>query len=265
MTLVWRPGYMWNETVWNPSMLSTALWLDAADSSTITEVGGAVSQWNDKSGNSRHAVQATVANQPVYTASSLINNKPAIDFTTDRAATLVTPTIPNNTIVSNLPIFVLGVFYNRYSGSSFQSPIGARPAGGSWWTFLRPVGGTDMEIGFHAGAQYWSGDYSTNQSALISWSVDSTNTLNTHLNGVLIQSALVGPFSAQLDSPLTIGAGSNPDTSEDYEGLIGEIVFLTSELSDANRQKLEGYLAHKWGLTANLPSDHPYKLVGPTP
>ena len=25
------------------------------------------------------------------------------------------------------------------------------------------------------------------------------------------------------------------------------------------RQKIEGYLAHKWGLTANLPSAHPFK------
>jgi len=36
--------FTWNESVWNPSMLSTALWLDAADASTITESGGAVSQ-----------------------------------------------------------------------------------------------------------------------------------------------------------------------------------------------------------------------------
>ena len=257
--------FTWNESVWNPSMVGPSLWLDAADASTITEVGGAVSQWNDKSGNSRHAVQATANNQPVYTASSLINSKPAIDFTTNRLTTLTTPTIPNNTIASSLPIFVLGVFYNRYSVSSFQSPIGARPGGGSWWTFLRPVGGTDMEIGFHGGSQLWSGNYSTNQSALISWSVNPSSRLNTHLNGVLIQNPLAGPFSTQQNSPLSIGAGSSLTTSENYEGLIGEIIFLTSEISVSNRQKLEGYLAHKWGLTGNLPSDHPYKTVGPTP
>ena len=28
-------------------------------------------------------------------------------------------------------------------------------------------------------------------------------------------------------------------------------------------QKAEGYLAHKWGLTSNLPSDHPFKNVSP--
>jgi len=28
-------------------------------------------------------------------------------------------------------------------------------------------------------------------------------------------------------------------------------------------EKAEGYLAHKWGLTGNLPSDHPFKNVAP--
>ena len=28
-------------------------------------------------------------------------------------------------------------------------------------------------------------------------------------------------------------------------------------------EKAEGYLAHKWGLTGNLPSDHPFKSVAP--
>jgi hypothetical protein len=45
---------------------------------------------------------------------------------------------------------------------------------------------------------------------------------------------------------------------------VGEILMLPYP-SDVNRQKLEGYLAHKWGLTANLPGGHPYKTVGPTP
>jgi hypothetical protein len=29
-------------------------------------------------------------------------------------------------------------------------------------------------------------------------------------------------------------------------------------------EKAEGYLAHKWGLTSNLPVSHPYKNTAPT-
>ena len=55
--------FTWNETVWNPSMISTALWLDAADASTVILNSSNVSQWNDKSGNGKH-VSATGAAQP---------------------------------------------------------------------------------------------------------------------------------------------------------------------------------------------------------
>ena len=29
-------------------------------------------------------------------------------------------------------------------------------------------------------------------------------------------------------------------------------------------EQAEGYLAHKWGLTSNLPVSHPYKNTAPT-
>ena len=47
------------------------LWLDAADSSTVTLNSGNVSEWLDKSGNGRNAAQTTAANQPAYTQNGL--------------------------------------------------------------------------------------------------------------------------------------------------------------------------------------------------
>jgi hypothetical protein len=44
---------------------------------------------------------------------------------------------------------------------------------------------------------------------------------------------------------------------------VKEIIVLYSAVTDTNRQLIEGYLAHKWGLSANLPSDHPYKNAAP--
>ena len=71
--------FTWNETVWNPSMIQTALWLDAADPSTITTVSGAVSQWNDKSGNGRHATQTTAGSRPAYSSTGF-NSLPGVTF-----------------------------------------------------------------------------------------------------------------------------------------------------------------------------------------
>jgi hypothetical protein len=56
---------------WTPANVTTALWLDADDASTITLNGSAVSQWNDKSGNNRHATQASASWQPTRTLSGL--------------------------------------------------------------------------------------------------------------------------------------------------------------------------------------------------
>lgn len=41
------------------------LWLDASDASTVIESGGSVSQWSDKSGNSRHMIQSVEADKPL--------------------------------------------------------------------------------------------------------------------------------------------------------------------------------------------------------
>ena len=42
------------------------LWLDAADAASLTFATGAVTQWNDKSGNARHVSQATTGFKPAY-------------------------------------------------------------------------------------------------------------------------------------------------------------------------------------------------------
>lgn len=42
------------------------MWLDGADSSTIVQSGGLISQWSDKSPQLLHWVQPTGANQPTY-------------------------------------------------------------------------------------------------------------------------------------------------------------------------------------------------------
>jgi hypothetical protein len=55
------------------------------------------------------------------------------------------------------------------------------------------------------------------------------------------------------------GANLNP-----HLGRIGEIILCNTALGTSDRQKLEGYLAHRWGLTSLLPGGHPYKTTAPT-
>jgi hypothetical protein len=48
-----------------------------------------------------------------------------------------------------------------------------------------------------------------------------------------------------------------------FAGRLGEVIVYNSNLSTDDRQIVEGYLAWKWGLQANLPSTHPYKNKNP--
>jgi hypothetical protein len=48
-----------------------------------------------------------------------------------------------------------------------------------------------------------------------------------------------------------------------WKGDLGELLIYNAELNVSNFEKIEGYLAHKWGLTGNLPADHPYKSKAP--
>jgi hypothetical protein len=47
-----------------PPVAGYAAWYDASDTSSIAESGGAVSQWNDKSGNGYDLLQSTAGNKP---------------------------------------------------------------------------------------------------------------------------------------------------------------------------------------------------------
>ncbi len=42
-----------------------------------------------------------------------------------------------------------------------------------------------------------------------------------------------------------------------------EVIVCTAQLSGTDREKLEGYLAHKHGLAGNLPGGHPYLSAPP--
>jgi len=48
-----------------------------------------------------------------------------------------------------------------------------------------------------------------------------------------------------------------------FDGDIAEIVIGSANIQAADAEKIEGYLAHKWGLAGNLPVSHPYKNAAP--
>ena len=62
--------------------------------------------------------------------------------------------------------------------------------------------------------------------------------------------------------PLHLGQWANYPNHR-LEGSIAEAIILPTALVAPERQRIEGYLAWKWGLQGNLPADHPWKAAPP--
>ena len=66
-------------------------------------------------------------------------------------------------------------------------------------------------------------------------------------------------FGATEPSTDSRGSISYSAMSEFWDGILYEFMWAKAGMSDTERQEIEGYLAHKYGLTGKLESDHPYK------
>jgi hypothetical protein len=263
--------FTWNETVWNPSMISTALWLDAADASTITESSGAVSQWNDKSGNGHHGTQSVSNSRPIYTSATK-----SIDFDG----------------IDDILVFETATrLIQNYSGLLHQFII-AEIEPNSSATIKRVFsysGGASLgSTSFRAGIATLSNNINAYQRrfdldspalASSSYAAKSTNILQAihdwgtanvsiRINGGAATTTATGQGAGATSNTVSneVAMGSTvPTPSQSQQMKVYEYISIRAALSDATRQRIEGYLAHKWDLTANLPNDHPYKTVGPTP
>ena len=81
------------------------------------------------------------------------------------------------------------------------------------------------------------------------------------LNGVLSGSHTVTSGNTTTNATTVSLGGIQSGVAYDVD--IAESIYVNSAITTAEREKLEGYFAHKWGLTGNLPVSHPYKNAAP--
>ena len=228
---------------WKPAALGSALalWFDADDASTITLNGSTVSQWRDKSVNALHVSQSTASLQPAYLAADL-NGKAGIDFYLNKGLFST-----SNPVVS----FVITVIKARNATwDNFHTMLESR-------TTQTRIGGIRQhrDTGFH---------FSVWPSAI--WEDGASKTISTSGFNTINSPHIIAFTSASgRGNPITgVVMGNYDATSSGGSGVQYETIALSTAPSTDDRQKLEGYLAWKWGTVANLPSDHPYKLGAPT-
>ena len=280
MTLVWSPGF----TSWDPAAITTALWLDAADASTVTTVSGAVSQWNDKSGNGRNASQATAGNRPAYTSAGQ-NGRNTITFDgsndglslaaglslgTAHSIFLVAKNSATITSATSAQLLLNGGSYTFPSTTTSEFFLGAGSLTGNL-TDERLYSIVVAHDEF--GANIWGyGKTNADVSGAFILGSSFTTTGNAfsgrlNVGDDLTTAASPGGYSSTNTRYPTftqhIGFRGANNTAY-WSGDIDEIIVTSAYLDTFEIQRIEGYLAHKWGLTANLPNDHPYRWMPPT-
>ena len=241
---------------WTPTELgaSLAMWLDAAEASTLTTSGTAVSQWRDRSSNNRNTNQATATNQPALTANTM-NGLPSVVFDGVNDHLSFTGSFldaTNYTVAA--AVARTSTKSDNYYVCGPQRAANSNPA----------LGWRSNAVITHA---QWGNDYdmavagyTTTTPEVHVFRHSSTEGKNTwRLGSLLGSSANTAPFSGY-----TTGAIGGCVDAAFFAGRVGEIVVATSALPTTDRQRLEGYLAHKWGTAAQLPSDHPFRNAPPT-
>lgn len=223
----------------SPLDLSPALWLDASDTATITQVANAVSQWNDKSGNARHATQGTGSNQPI--TGSSINGRNAIDFDGSNDRLIVPAAILTGT--GNLTWF----FLVKPDGFGSNNQIfrfnvtGGHEANVAFYTT-----GTELSFGHTASFQFSALSLTADTTPQIIGCWRGGSSQRVTKNGTL-GSASTG---AETVTGITGGQiGSDIFGGLAFNGLVAEVIVYHRDLSTQEKNQIGSYLAAKWGVT----------------
>ena len=219
-----------------------ALWLDAADSSTISFSSGSnVSTWSDKSGNGRNAT--VYAGTPTYTS--------ALGMTFNGSSSLQI-TYTASPILESM--FVI-VKFNSVSGQG--DILSGIASGQREYLMYVPYSPGTIYLGRHSTGPSGAingGTVTTGSNYLLGYVFNGTgNTISFFQSGNTITS---GTPQFTYSAGGTISLIGSYNGGGYLQGQIYEMIIYSTALSITERQQVESYLAQKWGLASSLPAGH---------
>lgn len=241
---------------WSPLTLGPYVWLDATDSATITQSGGFVHLWYDKSGNNRtyqggdNATNATRPTQTTVGGKNFVNCGPYVGSLAGKwvASTHSGASFANRVFAVVVDSASGGGFIFGYYSSVFGYPF-HREGPGYGANASDPILSST-----YADSRWVNGVFRMNGQV----ASPSTSGLSGGVDILIFKS--IGSYSAQQINAL------NCDRSFRSGGAkYGEVLNWddTTTLGTTDFEKIEGYLAHKFGIASKLPSGHPYKSAPP--
>lgn len=240
-----------------------ALWLKANEGTSTTVNGADVATWSDESGNSNNAT-GVGGNQPSYVTTS-INFNPALDFD-DANTEELTGSAGFHSVAYYM---VVNPDDNLTSASTNQVLVG----------FGAPAGATDefgaLAFGSVTGA--FAGEVVTHaiggtgtrwRRGISSTTTAQINSSQTYLFGIRDNSGATstdifvdgleqadlnsGTFLTSVDQDYEVGsytAANAFDNNGHFDGQIGELISYSVRPDDAEHNRVQSYLAVKYGIT----------------
>lgn len=259
------------------------LWLDAADTSTITynSSDSTISQWNDKSTNIFGFTQSTSGNRPTIVTNSQ-NGLPTVRFSSSNKQFLGGPT-SYSVGTNSWTIFAVFKTDDNTSGASIFNKSLQGPANNRI-LFVRVANiNATFDMGFGNNSLNplllkSTEDYTANTYRIMSYTYARRSGNDyIHRNGTQNVSGSPGvDTSTDLTNsyPMIIGGyNSNTitgsiDTPADNLYLTGNICEILAyatpyDMGEIHRQTIEGYLSWKWGLQTTLPPLHAFYTSPP--
>jgi len=229
------------------------LWLDAADTATITESSGSVSQWNNK-GRLGNFTQATSADQPT-TGVSTLNGLNVLDFNDDF---LVISGVPSDFtfLHDGSEYFICGVFQSdNVSRQNFILSTGTASAAGIGINWRVDDNNVNLDFFVSGGTLVVFVDHTLGATHNV-WSViaDPDNATLADRASIFRNETLGDPnlasgtvSSSDSDSVMRVGATSAETLS--FAGQIAELVIYSgADATETNRQAVVDYLNAKWSV-----------------
>lgn len=239
----------------NPTSISGCqLWLDAVDRNSILLTAGNVTQWNDKSGNSKNATGFGNITNPIG-----INGLPVMNYSGAANTYFLGSNTNSGTTLSAFSVFIM-----NSSSATAARIIGLGVTGqpdfqNTLYT-AAIIRRTTVLGAYRNSTELGNVAYTFGTPCVFSSIYNGTNN-TVFLNGTSGTTvATSGNFGY---SNYIIGASFTEESTLLFNGVIGEVIVYNAGLTAVQRQTVEGYLAWKWGLQGSLPTTHPYYYFAP--
>jgi hypothetical protein len=238
----------------NPRNISgLQIWFDGGDplgTGRAPSNGTTVSTWVDKSGNARNA---PATGTPTYSAQIL--NGIGAPLLNGSTSYFITPSfIPSPTGIPSIFIVMRQTSYVSGNSDFFLASdyrvIDLLGQGNNYNVALVIANSSQTTL---------TAINATLNPTLLSVIVTAGVGGVGYTNGTYV--ATTGSSGGGLASSYAYYIGGGPG----FIGYVYEVMMYNSSLSTAQRQRVEGYLAWKWGIQANLPATHPFKNFPPPP